>query len=103
MVIIFENKELEVLYQGQTLRSKPKYPTEVIKRFAKTVKLLSMADSIAQIKSIKGLNFEPLKGKLKSRYSVRVNDKYRVILRKEKGELVVEEVLVIEELSNHYQ
>lgn len=102
MVTKIENQELEALYKGHTFRGKPKYPKEVIIQFAKRVKMLENAQSITEIRNLKGLNFEALKGNLKGKYSVRVNDKYRIILRREKQELIVE-VLIIEDLSNHYQ
>jgi proteic killer suppression protein len=48
------------------------------------------------------LNFEALKGNLKGKYSVRVDIKYRIILRIEKDKILVEDILVVEDLTNHY-
>ena len=102
MIIQIENKALSDIYQDID-KGKSKYSAEVKKTFRKTIKMLKNADNIAQIKKIRGLNFDALKGELKGKYSVRVDLKYRIILRVEKDKILVEDILVIEDLTNHYQ
>jgi plasmid maintenance system killer protein len=85
MVIRFNNDYLEALYEGNQ-KGKPKYNNEVILKFKK-----------------RSLNFEPLVGNYKGYYSVRVDLKYRLILSLEKGEIEIQEVIVIEDLTNHYK
>jgi proteic killer suppression protein len=64
--------------------------------------MLQNAESITEIRKFRGLNFEALKGNLKGKYSVRVDIKYRIILRVEKDRILVEDILIIEDLTNHY-
>ena len=52
---------------------------------------------------LNGLNFEALKGKLKRKYTVRVDYHYRLVFLIEQNEITVSEIIVIENLSNHYQ
>ena len=101
MIIKIENPDLLAIYQGVD-RGKSKYEESVKKRFRKTILTLQHAESIAEIKKFRGLNFEALKGNLKGKYSVRVDIKYRIILRIEKEEIVVGAILVVENLTNHY-
>ena len=102
MTIKIEKRELYEIYQNLE-KGKSKYSKEVKKAFVKTVKMLKNADNLAQIREFKGLNFEALKGDFKGKYSVRVDIKYRIILRKEKDKILIEDILIIEDLTNHYQ
>lgn len=104
MVIKFRTSYLEKLFEGKAVPGKPKYSEEVITKFKKTILMLKFTDSIGQLKKFRGLNFEALKGDFKGFYSVRVNIQYRLILSIEKDKsVVVKEILVIEDLSKHYQ
>jgi proteic killer suppression protein len=102
MKIVIQNVELEKIYQ-ESERGKSKYSSEVKKKFIKTIKMLMIADDLADIRKLKGLNFEALKGDLKGKHSVRVDIKYRIILRVEKDKILIEDILVIEDLTNHYR
>jgi proteic killer suppression protein len=103
MIVKIPDEYLEALYQSKKAKGKPKFNSEVVTRFIQTVNKLKHAKSLAELKPFKSLNLEALKGNLLGKYSVRVNDKYRLIFHMEKEEMVLEEVIVIEELSNHYQ
>lgn len=94
---------MEALFVGEPVKDKPKYNSEVIKKFIKTVNILSNTKDILELRKLNGLNFEALKGDLIGFYSVRVDYHYRLILSLEKEEITIREVLVIEDLTNHYQ
>jgi plasmid maintenance system killer protein len=68
-----------------------------------TILMLRMAENVTETKKFKGLNFENLKGALKGFFSVRVDLQYRLNLSLEKGNLVIEDVLITEDLPNHYK
>ncbi len=102
MIIKIENSQLSAVYQ-EIDKGKSKYSKVVKKKFRKTILILKHAESIAEIRTFKGLNFEALKGDLKGKYSVRVDIKYRIILRIEKDRILVDDILVIEDLTNHHQ
>lgn len=104
MIIKFNNAYLEKLFEGKAVAGKPKYNTEVILKFKKTILRLQAANNIREIRAFKGLNFEALKGTLKGYYSVRVDRSYRLLLTvDEEGEMIIKEVLTIHDLNNHYQ
>ena len=104
MVIHFKNAYLDKLFQGKPVSGKPKYGSDVIVKFKKTVLRLQLADSIRDLRSQRGLNFEALKGDFKGYYSVRVDISYRLIVTLDShGDLQISDVITIHDLSKHYQ
>ena len=102
MEVVFNNLYLERIFEGKKVLGKPKYGKDVILKFKKTVLMLQFANSVSDVKKFKGLNFESLKGDYKGYYSVRVDIQYRLILRLDKNQLFVDDIIVIEDLTNHY-
>ena len=103
MIIRFNNVYLQNLYEAKHVTGKPRYSHEVILKFKKTVLVLQHTESIKELRKFRGLNFEALKGDHKGYYSVRVDLQYRLILSIEKELVVVTDVLLIEDLTNHYR
>jgi proteic killer suppression protein len=56
-----------------------------------------------ELSKFRGLNFEALKGDKKSVYSIRVDDGYRLEFSLDSDMIVLTEIVIIEELSNHYK
>ncbi len=103
MIIQFNNAYLQKIFEGKQVTGKPKYSQDVILKYKKTVLMLQHTGSIKELRKFRGLNFEALKGDYKGYYSVRVDLQYRLILSVEKNSIVVTDVLVIEDLTNHYR
>jgi proteic killer suppression protein len=103
MVIKFNNPYLQKLFEGKQVTGKPTYSQDVILKYKKTVLVLQHTDSIQELRRFRGMNFEALKGNFKGYYSVRVDLQYRLILSVEKDSVVITDVLIIEDLTNHYQ
>ena len=103
MTVKFDDLYLELLYQGKKVKGKPRFSKEVIRQFVKTIERLKFSDTLADVRVQHSLRFEALKGDLKGKYSVRVDIKYRFILRIEMDKIILEDIIVVEELSNHYQ
>ena len=104
MLVQFENAYLEKLFEGRPISGKPRYSSEVIVKFKKTVLKLQYADNLREIRSQRGLNFEGLKGDYKGFYSVRVDYSYRLILALDRDHTVtISEIIFIHDLANHYQ
>lgn len=103
MEVHFNNAYLEKLYAGLPAGNKPRYNEEVIDKFRKKVLILQNAESTAELRQIRSLNFEALKGDKKGRYSIRVDLKYRLEFLVEKHKITVNEIILIEDLSNHYR
>lgn len=103
MTIRFNNPYLEALAIGEPLSSKPIYSDIVVKKFRRMLITLTAAESVGEIQKINGLNFEKLRGDRQGFYSVRVDQKYRLILTLEGEDLAVAEILTVEDLTNHYR
>lgn len=103
MIVEFNNGYLQKIFEGKQVAGKSKYSQDVILKYKKTVLMLQNTESIRELRKFRGLNFEALKGDYKGYYSVRVDLQYRLILSVEKGSVVITDVLIIEDLTNHYQ
>jgi plasmid maintenance system killer protein len=60
-------------------------------------------ESLEELSFFRSLYFEPLNGKRKGEYSIRLNLQYPLIFSIEKEAILVFEVLVIQEISKHYE
>lgn len=103
MIVEFNNVYLQKIFEGRQVAGKPKYSRDVVQKFKKTVLMLMNTGSIKELRKFRGLDFEALKGEFKGYFSVRVDLKYRLILSVETGLVVVTDVLIIEDLTKHYQ
>jgi len=103
MLVKFSNSFLERLYTNKETKGKPVYSKEVTLQFKKTVLRIEQAESSMQLRQFRSLNFEALKGDKKGLYSVRVNKQYRLEFRLENDQVTLVEIVLIEELSKHYE
>ncbi len=103
MDIKFNNAYLQNIFEGKQVTGKPKFSQDVVLKFKKTVLMLQITESIKELRKFRGLNFEALKGDFKGYYSVRVDLQYRLILSVEKNSVIITDVLIIEDLTNHYR
>ncbi|MFW5755286.1 MAG: type II toxin-antitoxin system RelE/ParE family toxin [Tangfeifania sp.] len=106
MKIQFKTNELKDFYVTALDEIKGKIPfqKEVIKQYKKKIQLLIAADSIDELGYFKSLNLKKLKGKRKNEYSIRLNKQYRLIFTiNKKNEEIIFDVLVIEDISKHYE
>lgn len=103
MEVYFNNAYLEKLYAGLPISGKPRYNEEVVEKFRKKVIILQNAENSIELKQMRSLNFEALKGDKKGLYSIRVDLKYRLEFLIEKDRITLHEIVLIEDLSNHYR
>ena len=99
MTIQFNDPYLKALFENNDNLGKPKYSSDVVKKYIKTVILISLAESILDLYRFKGLHFEKLSNGL---HSVRVDQKYRLEFSIEKDRIEIKNIILIEALSNHY-
>ncbi|RQP15904.1 MAG: addiction module killer protein [Parapedobacter sp.] len=100
MQIIIEDDYLEGVIRNGKETGKPKFPREVISGFLRKIGQMKSAKDSNDLRAIKSLHFEKLSGTRKGRYSIRVNNCWRIIFRIDNNERI--EILAVEELSNHY-
>lgn len=104
MIVIFEKTYLKDLYEkGVSTDKKHRYQPNIISRFIDRVNLLKKVITKEELFPIKSLHFEALVGDKRGRYSIRVNNQYRVeFTLDENYEQPILTICNIVELSNHY-
>ena len=98
MIIKFKTRELEKLY---TRWIHPKYGTYTIYGYIKKIAILKNARDERDVRVVKSLHFEKLNNYQWGMYSIKINEQRRIVLdiKTENGI----KVILIKELSNHYQ
>ena len=103
MEVEFRKKELVDFYEGRKVKRKElKSNNSLRKSYIKTVKKIQNAPNLNDLKRIASLNLENLTGDLKGLSSVRINDKFRLIIELVANENDEVSLIGIEEISNHY-
>lgn len=98
MKVIFKDNELKQLY---LMWKSWKYPKWVIISYIEKVATINSIESTNDMKAIKSRHFEKLNNYKKWWYSIRINNKYRLIFNIANSWIL--EVVEITELSKHYQ
>ena len=103
MQIQFDDDFLAKLSSKNGYNGKLPFPYEVAIKFKQRIFQIGNALNSNDLRSIKSLHFEKLKGKqYEGKYSIRINKGYRIIFRIVDSELKKIEIICIEEVSNHY-
>lgn len=102
MTVRFSNVYLRKLYEGEPT-GKPKYNDEVVQKFKEKVKLLELIDSTKTLRLYKSLHFESLRGDKKGFHSIRINKQYQLEFEIENDVITKLEIVLITELSKHYE
>ena len=79
MIVEFGEEYLRDLYvNGKCNDKKHRYRTDVIKRYVRGIDYLKWASRKEDLFRINSLNFESLIGDKAGRFSIRVNNQYRI-------------------------
>lgn len=76
MIVTFANKDTEQIHQGNRIKG---LPADVQKIALRKMIMMDNAESIQDLKVPPGNRLERLKGSRKGKWSIRINDKYRII------------------------
>jgi proteic killer suppression protein len=79
MLIEFSDKNLHALASGAV--NDPAYSVGLIKSYQNKIVMLHAAPDERTLRNLKSLHFEKLKGDRKHQHSIRLNDKWRLILQ----------------------
>ena len=87
---LIKKKSLRALYTDS--KGARKYPAEVVDKFFDVMGAIEAAHDEQDLRALKSLHFERLKGKRRHQHSMRLNDQWRLVLEREKdarGRLIV--------------
>ena len=100
MRIGFDDADLRRLYKEADYQCSWLGP-DVIRAYRKKVAFLAAAKSELDLYRYRALHFEKLKGKRKDQHSIRIDRRWRLILRLESD--TEGRLLVVVEMLNHYE
>lgn len=104
MVVTFEKLYLQELFEHGTCSDKKhRYQPQIINLYQRRIEMLEAAPKPETLYQFNSLCFEALSGDKKGKYSIRVNNKYRIeFTLSEASEQNLITICNITELSNHY-
>ena len=88
MIAGFHDQVTQDIFDGANTPAARRIPREIWKVVVRKLDMLEAAHEIKDLKSPPGNRLEALKGKMAGRYSIRVNDQYRLIFRFDGGNAV---------------
>ena len=85
MIQSFADKTTADVFQERNTKDARRIPRELWRGVQRKLKMLDVAVRINDLESPPGNRLEALKGQMRGRYSIRVNEQYRVTFRWEDG------------------
>jgi addiction module HigA family antidote len=85
VIISFGNKVTEALYNGLDTKDVRRLPHDMIQKTLNKLDVLNSAQGLLDLRSPPGNRLEALKGDLSGYYSIRVNNRWRIIFRWQDG------------------
>jgi len=84
MIISFGDKATEALFHGRKLKLLRKYPRDVQHIAIRKLDMINAARALYDLRTPPGNRLEALKGELLGFFSVRINDRWRVVFKWER-------------------
>ena len=105
MKIRFKSDELEYYYSTPLSEIRGKLPIthDILKQYKKKIQILMSIESLDELAFFRSLHFEPLKGDRKGEYSIRLNLQYRLVFSITQDNQLFIEIILIHEISKHYE
>ena len=85
MIQSFADQTTADIFQERNSKDARQIPKALWRVVQRKLKMLDVAVQIDDLESPPGNRLKPLKGQLKGRYSIRVNEQYRITFRWENG------------------
>lgn len=85
MIVSFADAAAEDIFNGRNTRAARSIPRELWQIAARKLSALDYARDLGDLSS-PGNNLEKLKGALKGKYSIRINDQFRIVFNFDRGE-----------------
>ncbi len=79
MIVSFGDKATEDLFHNRKTRRVRQYPPEILRRALQQLDMLNSSRELNDLRSPPGNRLELLKGDLQGFYSVRINNRWRLI------------------------
>ena len=93
MIVTFLSETTRDIYDGSESKQARKVPQTIWKAAQRKLDLLNAAYSLNDLKAPPANRLEALKGNLKGKYSIRINDQYRLIFEFRNGNTYEVEII----------
>ena len=87
MIASFADRATEALFHGETGKVVRRIPSDIRSVATRKLDMLNAAHALQDLMVPPGNRLEALKGKLRGKHSIRINDQWRVIFRWENGDV----------------
>jgi len=86
MIASFADEATEALFHGEGGKAIRRIPSDIRSVALRKLDLLNAAHELLDLRVPPGNRLEALKGELRGKHSIRINDQWRIIFRWEKGD-----------------
>ncbi|MGH2698174.1 MAG: type II toxin-antitoxin system RelE/ParE family toxin [Actinomycetota bacterium] len=86
MIASFADAAAEALFQGEGGKAVRRIPADIRKVAARKLDVVNAAQQLEDLRAPPGNRLGPLKGALRGKHSIRINDQWRIIFRWENGD-----------------
>lgn len=92
MIVSFAGKGAEALFHGGTGKAIRRIPSDIRATAVRKLDLLNAAHELQDLRVPPGNRLEALKGELRGKHSIRINDQWRIVFRWRDGDAYVVEI-----------
>ena len=86
MIASFADRATEALFHGETGKAIKRIPSEIRKVAVRKLDMVNAAHELQDLRVAPGNRLEALKGALRGKHGIRINDQWRVIFRWKDGD-----------------
>ncbi|HLG01735.1 MAG TPA: type II toxin-antitoxin system RelE/ParE family toxin [Acidimicrobiia bacterium] len=86
MIASFAEAATEALFHGERGKAIRKLPPEIRSAAIRKLDMLNAVKELSDLRAPPGNRLEALKGDLKGKHSIRVNERWRIVFRWESGD-----------------
>lgn len=86
MIVSFAERATEALFHGEGGKAVRRIPSDMRSVAVRKLDLLNAAHDLQDLRVPPGNRLEALKGDLRGKYSIRINDQWRIIFRWKDGD-----------------
>lgn len=86
MIVSFRDKASEALFHGERGKTIRRIPPAIRTSAVRKLDMLNAARELGDLRAPPGNRLEALKGELRGRHSIRINDQWRITFRWESGD-----------------
>lgn len=86
MIAAFGDRATEALFHGRSGKPVKRIPSDIRRVAIRKLDMLAAAHELRDLRAPPGNRLEVLKGELKGKHSIRINNQWRIVFRWEAGD-----------------